>query len=132
MDEQVVEWRRYLHRHPEVSFEEHETSAWVAARLAELGVEVSRPTETSVLGRLGSGSGPVVALRADIDALPIEEASGVEFASERAGAMHACGHDGHTAMLLGAAAELAASTSPVRCGSSSSTPRSSLRAALAS
>ena len=108
MDEQVVEWRRHLHRHPEVSFEEHETSAWIAARLSELGVTVSRPTETSVLGRLGSGDGPVVALRADIDALPIHEESGVEFASERPGAMHACGHDGHTAMLLGAAAELAA------------------------
>jgi amidohydrolase len=109
VDEQVVEWRRHLHRHPEVSFEEHETSAWIAERLSELGVDVSRPTETSVLGRLGSGSGPVVALRADIDALPINEESGVEFASERPGAMHACGHDGHTAMLLGAAAELASS-----------------------
>src|SRR3954451_19063988 len=105
--EDVVAWRRHLHRHPEVSFQEHETSAWIAARLSEFGVEVSRPTETSVLGRLGSGSGPVVALRADIDALPIDEASGVDFASERPGAMHACGHDGHTAMLLGAARELA-------------------------
>jgi amidohydrolase len=109
VDEQVVEWRRHLHRHPEVSFEEHETSAWIAERLSELGVSVERPTETSVLGRLGSGSGPVVALRADIDALPIHEESGVAFASERPGAMHACGHDGHTAMLLGAAAELASS-----------------------
>ena len=108
MDE-VVAWRRHLHRHPEVSFEEHETSAWIAARLSEFGVEVTRPTETSVLGRVGDGSGPVVALRADIDALPIHEESGVEFASSRPGAMHACGHDGHTAMLLGAARELASS-----------------------
>jgi amidohydrolase len=107
--DQVVAWRRHLHRHPEVSFEEHETSAWIAAQLSELGVDVSRPTETSVLGRVGSGSGPVVALRADIDALPITEQSGVEFASARPGAMHACGHDGHTAMLLGAAQELASS-----------------------
>jgi amidohydrolase len=107
VDERVVEWRRHLHRHPEISFEEHETSAWIAERLSELGVAVERPTETSVLGRLGDGSGPVVALRADIDALPVDEESGVEFASERPGAMHACGHDGHTAMLLGAAAELA-------------------------
>lgn len=108
VDEDVVAWRRHLHRHPEVSFEEHETSAFVAATLEGFGVEVSRPTATSVLGRLrGAGAGPVVALRADIDALPIQEESGVEFASERPGAMHACGHDGHTAMLLGAARTLA-------------------------
>jgi len=112
VDEQVVEWRRHLHRHPEVSFEEHETSAWIAERLSELGVAVERPTETSVLGRLGDGSGPVVALRADIDALPIHEESGVEFASERPGAMHACGHDGHTAMLLGAASQLVGAALP--------------------
>src|SRR3954467_2434827 len=105
VDEQVVDWRRHLHRHPEVSFEEHETSAFVASTLDEIGLAVERPTETSVLARLGSGS-PVGALRADIDALPIHEESGVEFASERPGAMHACGHDGHTAMLLGAAREL--------------------------
>jgi amidohydrolase len=103
--EDVVAWRRHLHRHPEVSFNEHETSAWIADRLEEFGLPVERPTETSVLARLGGGS-PVVALRADIDALPIHEQSGVEFASERPGAMHACGHDGHTAMLLGAAREL--------------------------
>jgi amidohydrolase len=107
VDEQVVEWRRHLHRHPEVSFEEHETSAFVAATLEELGLQTERPTDTSVLARLGSGP-PVVALRADIDALPIEERSGVDFESERPGAMHACGHDGHTAMLLGAAKTLAA------------------------
>jgi amidohydrolase len=107
LDADVVAWRRHLHRHPEVSFHEHETSAFVASTLSAFGLEVERPTETSVLARLrGSGSGPVVALRADIDALPIREESGVEFASERSGAMHACGHDGHTAMLLGAAREL--------------------------
>jgi amidohydrolase len=107
VDEDVVAWRRHLHRHPEVSFHEHETSAWIAERLEELGIEVERPTETSVVGRLTTGRpGPAVALRADIDALPIQEESGVEFASERPGAMHACGHDGHTAMLLGAAATL--------------------------
>ena len=109
VDDDVVAWRRHLHRNPEVSFGEHETSAWIAERLNEFGaIEVSRPTETSVLGRLDTGKpGPTVALRADIDALPIEEQSGVEFASERPGAMHACGHDGHTAMLLGAASQLA-------------------------
>src|SRR3954447_16267926 len=108
-DEQVVEWRRHLHRHPELSFEEHETSAFVATTLEGLGLDVERPTETSVLARLsGDEAGPTVALRADIDALPITEESGVPFASERPGAMHACGHDGHTAMLLGAASELVA------------------------
>jgi amidohydrolase len=107
VEDDVIAWRRHLHRHPEISFEEHETSAWIADKLASFGLEVERPTETSVLARLGSGRpGPTVALRADIDALPIHERSGVEFASERPGAMHACGHDGHTAMLLGAARTL--------------------------
>jgi len=113
VDEDVVAWRRHLHRHPEVSFSEHETSAWVAGLLEGFGLAVQRPTETSVVARLrGSQPGPTVALRADIDALPIQEDSGVEFASERPGAMHACGHDGHTAMLLGAASELVARDLP--------------------
>ena len=111
MVEQVLGWRRHLHRHPEPSFHEHETAAFVAERLEELGVAVERPTETSVLGRIGEGP-PVVALRADIDALPIREDSGVEFASENDGVMHACGHDGHTAMLLGAASALAGAERP--------------------
>src|SRR4051794_2987624 len=107
--EQVVEWRRHLHRHPELSFHEEETGAFVARTLEGFGdaVEVTRPAGHSVVARLDTGRpGPGVALRADIDALPIEEQSGVEFASERPGAMHACGHDGHTAMLLGAASAL--------------------------
>src|SRR3954467_4268760 len=111
VDEDVVAWRRHLHRHPEISFEEHETSAFVASTLEGFGLSVERPTETSVLARLGSGP-PVVALRADIDALPIREESDVEFASERPGVMHACGHDGHTAMLLGAARTLLDSELP--------------------
>src|SRR3954451_17394038 len=100
-DEQVIEWRRHLHRHPEPSFEEHETARFVAETLGSLGLQTERPTATSEVARLGSG--PAIALRADIDALPIAEESGVEFASENPGVMHACGHDGHTAMLLGAA-----------------------------
>jgi amidohydrolase len=102
---QVIEWRRHLHRHPEPSFEERETAAFVAGTLETFeGLEIERPTENSVVARLATGRpGPTVALRADIDALPIREESGVEFASENPGAMHACGHDGHTAMLLGAA-----------------------------
>lgn len=115
VDEDVVAWRRHLHRNPEVSFAEHETAAFVAATLEGFGgaLELERPTETSVVARLRTGRpGPTVALRADIDALPIAEESGVEFASERPGAMHACGHDGHTAMLLGAARELIAAELP--------------------
>jgi amidohydrolase len=108
--EQVVGWRRHLHRHPELNFHERETAAFVAETLAGFGdaLEVERPAENSVVARLATGqAGPVVALRADIDALPIDEQSGVEFASERPGVMHACGHDAHTAMLLGAARLLA-------------------------
>src|SRR5262245_19773875 len=104
VDDEVVAWRRHLHRHPEISFHEHETAAFVAATLDGFGLQIERPTETSVLARLrGERSGRVVALRADIDALPIAEESGVAFSSENHVAMHACGHDGHTAILLGAA-----------------------------
>jgi amidohydrolase len=108
--EQVVEWRRHLHRHPELSFQERETGEFVARTLEGFGdaLEVDRPAGHSVVARLRTGRpGPVVALRADIDALPIDEQSGVDFASENPGAMHACGHDAHTAMLLGAARALA-------------------------
>ncbi len=106
--DQVVEWRRHLHRHPELSFHERETAAFIAETLEGFGgLQVERPAENAVIARLDTGRpGRTVALRADIDALPIEEQSGVEFASEVPGVMHACGHDGHTAMLLGAAREL--------------------------
>lgn len=106
--EQVIDWRRYLHRHPERSFHEERTSQFIADRLAELGaLEITRPTRTSVLGRLVTGRpGPVLAIRADIDALPIDEKNTHDFVSTSPGVMHACGHDGHTAMLLGAAAIL--------------------------
>jgi amidohydrolase len=101
----AVSWRRQLHRRPELSFQEHETARFVEETLASFGgLEVSRPTQTSVMARLvGERRGPVLALRADIDALPITEESGLPFASERAGVMHACGHDGHTAVLLAVA-----------------------------
>jgi amidohydrolase len=106
--DEVVAWRRHLHAHPELSFQEHETAAFVAAQLGALdGVEVSRPTATGVLARIAGGRpGPALAIRADLDALPIVEATGLPFASEREGVMHACGHDGHTAILLGAATVL--------------------------
>jgi amidohydrolase len=103
----AVAWRRHLHMNPELSFEEFETSAFVAERLREFGgFEVSRPTPTSVVARLLCGEGPTLALRADMDALPIVEESGLEFASERVGVMHACGHDAHTAILLAVARTL--------------------------
>ena len=105
MGDEVLGWRRHLHRNPELSFQEEETSRFVYETLESFGVlELSRPTPTSVVARLvGERPGRVVALRADMDALPIEEENDFEFASKSPGVMHACGHDGHTAMLLGAA-----------------------------
>ena len=102
---EVVRWRRHLHSHPELSFEEHETAAFVERTLEGFGgFEITRPTPTSVVATLRGGRpGPRVAVRADMDALPIDEESGVPFSSERPGVMHACGHDGHTAILLGVA-----------------------------
>ncbi|KSU84598.1 amidohydrolase [Fictibacillus enclensis] len=103
--ESVVNWRRHLHEHPELSFEEVNTSNFVYDVLKSFGtIELSRPTKTSVVGRIiGSRPGKVLAIRADMDALPIHEEVESEFSSVNPGVMHACGHDGHTAMLLGAA-----------------------------
>ncbi|MFN0114931.1 MAG: M20 aminoacylase family protein [Paracoccaceae bacterium] len=103
-------WRRHLHRHPELAFDCQETSDWIAARLAEFGVdEVHRGiARTGIVALIrGRAAGPVIGLRADMDALPIDEATGVAHASVVAGRMHACGHDGHVTMLLGAAKYLA-------------------------
>ncbi|MDO8145188.1 amidohydrolase [Isoptericola sp. 178] len=102
-------WRHDLHRIPETAFTEHATAAYAARVLAELGHEVVTGVGgTGVVASLTRGtSGRSVGLRSELDALPITEASGVEYASTRPGAMHACGHDGHLAMLLGAAALLA-------------------------
>jgi amidohydrolase len=114
---QVIAWRRYLHQHPELSFHEHETSRFIAETLASFGgLEISRPTPTSVMARLigGAGPGPVLAIRADIDALPIVEANTHEFVSTAPGVMHACGHDGHTSMLLGAVKILLAQRGALR------------------
>ena len=103
--EQVVAWRRHLHAHPELSYQEHQTADFVATTLEGFGgLEISRPTATSVVAVLrGARPGKTVALRADLDALPLTEETGDEFASTVPGVMHACGHDAHTAMLLGAA-----------------------------
>ncbi|WP_043932741.1 M20 family metallopeptidase [Bacillus sp. EB01] len=102
---QVIEWRRYLHSNPELSFQEEKTAQFVYETLESFGgLELSRPTKTSVMARLiGSQPGKVLAIRADMDALPITEENDFDFASKSPGVMHACGHDGHTAMLLGAA-----------------------------
>ncbi|MFY8001247.1 MAG: M20 metallopeptidase family protein [Candidatus Kapaibacteriota bacterium] len=94
--------RRALHRNPELSFQEFETSKQIQARLAELGIPFQVMANTGVVAHIGTGD-RCVALRADIDALPIQEESGVEYSSTKQGVMHACGHDAHTAMLLGAA-----------------------------
>ncbi|MDB5085030.1 MAG: amidohydrolase [Bacilli bacterium] len=104
IEQTVVEWRRYLHAHPELSFQEHQTAEFVAGTLRQFGIEVTRPTPTSVVGIVrGKQAGRVLALRADMDALPIHELNEFEFKSNNPGVMHACGHDGHTAILLGAA-----------------------------
>lgn len=104
----VVALRRALHHDPELSHREERTSARVAEELRAVGVPVERPTPTSVLGRIRTGRpGPVLVLRADLDALPVHEATGLPFASANPGVMHACGHDGHTAVLLGVARALA-------------------------
>jgi amidohydrolase len=103
--EDVITWRRYLHKHPELSYQEDNTAQFVYDTLLLFGqLEVSRPTKTSVMARLlGNQPGRIIALRADMDALPIQEENTFDFASSNPGVMHACGHDGHTASLLGAA-----------------------------
>ena len=101
--------RRDFHAHPEIGFDEHRTAEIVARQLEALGIEVHRGVgKTGVVGVLREGNGPVsIGLRADMDALPILEANEVAYKSTRPGVMHACGHDGHTTMLLGAAKLLA-------------------------
>ncbi|CTQ31810.1 M20 aminoacylase family protein [Jannaschia rubra] len=108
---EITEWRRDLHENPEILFDTHRTSKVVADRLRDFGCDevVEGIGRTGVVGviRGKTDGGRVIGLRADMDALPIHEQTGKEYASKTAGAMHACGHDGHTAMLLGAAKYLA-------------------------
>jgi amidohydrolase len=100
----VVELRRAIHRRPELGFEEHETAALVERELDALGIAHRRAAKTGIVARIdGALPGRVAALRGDLDALPVGERTGLPFASEVDGKMHACGHDAHTAMLLGAA-----------------------------
>jgi hippurate hydrolase len=105
MIQELIAIRRDLHMHPELAFEEHRTSKIVADELTRLGFNVSKGIAgTGVVGTLTKGtSRKVIGIRADMDALPIHETTGLAYASLQAGKMHACGHDGHTTMLLGLA-----------------------------
>lgn len=112
MQNEITEWRRDIHENPEILFETHRTSALVAEKLKEFGCDeivtgIGRTGVVAVIKGKTDTSGKVIGLRADMDALPIHEATGLDYASKTDGAMHACGHDGHTAMLLGAAKYLA-------------------------
>ena len=106
----MTAWRHDLHAHPELALQEHRTSGVVQQKLREFGVDEVHTgiARTGVVGVIrGREPGPGIGLRADMDALPIHEETGLPYASGTAGVMHACGHDGHTAMLLGAARYLA-------------------------
>lgn len=107
---EMTGWRRHLHAHPELQFDCHQTAAFVAQKLRDFGVdEIHEGIATSGIVAIinGQGAGRTIGLRADMDALPMEEVTGLDYASTVKGAMHACGHDGHTTMLLGAAKYLA-------------------------
>ncbi len=107
-EKELIEWRRWLHENAELSFEEYETTDFIEKKLRAMGVsEIERPTKTGLVAHVYGkkpGVGAIVGLRADIDALPIQEQCDLSFASKRAGVMHACGHDGHAAILLALAA----------------------------
>ena len=108
--EEMKGWRRHLHANPELGFDCQQTAAFIEARLREIGVDEIHPgiAKTGLVAIInGQGSGPTIGLRADMDALPIAELTGADHASKNPGKMHACGHDGHVTMLLGAAKYLA-------------------------
>ncbi len=112
LHDEITAWRRDMHEHPEILFETHRTSALVAEKLQAFGCDevvtgIGRTGVVGVIKGKSTDSGKVIGLRADMDALPIHEQTGLDYASKTDGAMHACGHDGHTAMLLGAAKYLA-------------------------
>jgi len=112
MHAEITGWRRHLHQYPELQFDVHETAKFVEDKLRSFGITdittgIGRTGVVAVIEGRATGSGRTVGLRADMDALPIEEATGLEYASKVPGKMHACGHDGHTAILLGAAQYLA-------------------------
>ncbi|WP_202595397.1 M20 metallopeptidase family protein [Halalkalibacter okhensis] len=105
LSDQLIEWRRHLHAYPELSFQEFETSKYLAAKLREIdGMKVETGIgKTGIVGTLSAGEGPCIAVRADIDALPIAEESELEYRSKNEGVMHACGHDAHPSIVLGVA-----------------------------
>ncbi|RWP29694.1 M20 aminoacylase family protein [Mesorhizobium sp.] len=111
LQSEVTDWRRYLHENPELGFQEHDTAKFVAEKLASFGINHIETGigETGIVALIQGegGDGPTIGLRADMDALPIIEASNKPWSSKNPGLMHGCGHDGHTAMLLGAAKHLA-------------------------
>ena len=114
ISEELIEWRRDFHMHPEIGFDLHRTSKIVADELEKMGYRVRRGVgKTGVVAEMGEG-GKLIAIRADMDALPILEQNEVEYVSQTPGAMHACGHDSHTAMALGAAMLLAKEKLPGR------------------
>ena len=126
LSETLTAWRRHLHAHPELTLHEQETAAFVCARLPELGVPfVAGVGGHGVVATINRGqSNRSVGLRADMDALPIAETTGLPMPPTNPGVMHACGHDGHTTSLLGAAALLQRTRrGPARCISCSSPPR---------
>jgi amidohydrolase len=115
LQEELIEWRRDFHIHPELGFREVRTSGRVATELEKLGYRVRRNIgRTGVIGDLGETDGPCIAIRADMDALPIAEENEVPYRSQSDGTMHACGHDAHVAMALGAATLLARQRLPGR------------------
>jgi len=114
ISEELIEWRRDFHMHPEIGFELHRTSKIVADELEKMGYRVKRGVgKTGVVAEIGEG-GKLIAIRADMDALPILEQNEYEYVSQNKGAMHACGHDSHTAMALGAALLLSTEKLPGR------------------
>ena len=134
MQEEVAGWRRHLHQTPELLYDVYETSNFVAEKLRASAATSSRPASAapawSGSSRARAATGPVIGLRADMDALPIHETSGKPWTSQTPGKMHACGHDGHSAMLLGAAKYLAETRNfGGAVASSSSPPKKAARAA---
>lgn len=112
MHGEITAWRHHLHQHPELMYDVHETAAFVVEKLTSFGITdittgIGKTGVVAVIDGKSNNSGRVIGLRADMDALPITEATGLEYASTKPGLMHACGHDGHTSILLGAAKYLA-------------------------
>ncbi|HEX6509414.1 MAG TPA: amidohydrolase [Chloroflexota bacterium] len=108
LEQQMRDWRRHLHAYPELGFEEHETTKYIVKLLDAWRIPYEQPLKTGAVAHVhGAAPGPILALRCDIDALPIREENTFDFASHVPGRMHACGHDAHTAILLGAAKTLA-------------------------